>query len=407
MDSKRDGSVTVKDSKSDLDSLFSDLLQQKKPMKSDAGSEDPNTMFAKFLDKEIGEKDLKLAEALKEVGMEEEATGPVAVKAPVLPQAPAPPVAPKPEPPKVESVKAAAPVAPPAAKPPQPPVKPATEAKPMFSTVQKGPAKPASVSKAGRPATGAAAKSAGIPKNYIIIGAAALVLVGVGIYFMVGGSSQPPAAPPAATQAPAPQPQVLPQNEVAVTLSGKAVPVTPNVPAPSASQANEVEKGKAPETPARAANTSAPASTPAAPASSTWSPTESVSGSQNLPMPSQAALRGPDLPMPAAPAPPPSQPASAAPAAASSQDIVLPAQAASRVLPQVPEIARKMNITGIVRVLVKIDAAGKVTQATALSGPAILRPSAETAVRQWKFKPARTNGQNIASEATLSIEYKN
>jgi TonB family protein len=86
---------------------------------------------------------------------------------------------------------------------------------------------------------------------------------------------------------------------------------------------------------------------------------------------------------------------------------LVPAEPISRVTPIVPEIARKMKVTGVVRVIAKINDQGKVTQAAATEGPTILRSSAEGAVRQWKFKPAQLNGVNVASEATFSIEYRN
>jgi TonB family protein len=75
-------------------------------------------------------------------------------------------------------------------------------------------------------------------------------------------------------------------------------------------------------------------------------------------------------------------------------------------MPVIPEIARKMKVTGVVKITAKINEQGKVTQTTATEGPTVLRASAEGAVRQWKFKPAQLNGVNVASEATFSIEYR-
>jgi TonB family protein len=58
----------------------------------------------------------------------------------------------------------------------------------------------------------------------------------------------------------------------------------------------------------------------------------------------------------------------------------------TKVPPTYPAIARQMNIAGVVEVNVTADDNGKVTEALAINGPAMLRASAEAAIRQWKFK---------------------
>jgi TonB family protein len=59
----------------------------------------------------------------------------------------------------------------------------------------------------------------------------------------------------------------------------------------------------------------------------------------------------------------------------------------SRVAPIYPEIAKRMKITGEVKVEATVDADGKVTDAKAVSGSKTLSPAAEEAVRKWKFVP--------------------
>ena len=56
-----------------------------------------------------------------------------------------------------------------------------------------------------------------------------------------------------------------------------------------------------------------------------------------------------------------------------------------RVPPVYPELAKKMKITGEVKVEATVDADGKVTDAKALSGSKALTNAAEDAVRKWKF----------------------
>jgi TonB family protein len=72
--------------------------------------------------------------------------------------------------------------------------------------------------------------------------------------------------------------------------------------------------------------------------------------------------------------------------------MAIPARAAgerevrTRVSPVYPEIAKRMKISGAVKVEVTVDSEGKVTQAKAISGNQMLSPAAEDAVRRWKFE---------------------
>ncbi|HEX7728153.1 MAG TPA: energy transducer TonB [Terracidiphilus sp.] len=59
----------------------------------------------------------------------------------------------------------------------------------------------------------------------------------------------------------------------------------------------------------------------------------------------------------------------------------------TRVAPVYPEIAKRMHISGAVRVSVTIDAEGKVTDAKPVSGNQMLAAAAVDAVRKWRFEP--------------------
>ncbi len=71
--------------------------------------------------------------------------------------------------------------------------------------------------------------------------------------------------------------------------------------------------------------------------------------------------------------------------------IALPAGAAgdravkTKVPPVYPELAKRMKITGIVKVEATVDADGKVTGVKVISGSSALQNAAEDAVRKWKF----------------------
>lgn len=57
----------------------------------------------------------------------------------------------------------------------------------------------------------------------------------------------------------------------------------------------------------------------------------------------------------------------------------------SKVPPVYPELAKRMKITGVVKVEATVDADGKVTGVKTLSGNSALTNAAEDAVRKWKF----------------------
>jgi TonB family protein len=59
----------------------------------------------------------------------------------------------------------------------------------------------------------------------------------------------------------------------------------------------------------------------------------------------------------------------------------------SRVPPVYPEIAKRMRVTGEVRLEVTVDANGTVTDVKTVSGNRMLSIAAEDAVRKWKFEP--------------------
>lgn len=59
----------------------------------------------------------------------------------------------------------------------------------------------------------------------------------------------------------------------------------------------------------------------------------------------------------------------------------------SRVPPIYPEIARRLKVSGEVKLQAVVDAQGKVKDVKTLSGNHMLAIAAEGALRQWKFDP--------------------
>jgi len=67
----------------------------------------------------------------------------------------------------------------------------------------------------------------------------------------------------------------------------------------------------------------------------------------------------------------------------------------ARVAPDYPELARRMQIHGIVRVEVVVRPSGSVKTARVLGGNPVLVDSAVAAVEKWKFEAAQTETTEI------------
>jgi protein TonB len=67
----------------------------------------------------------------------------------------------------------------------------------------------------------------------------------------------------------------------------------------------------------------------------------------------------------------------------------------SRVAPQYPELARKMNVTGVVKLQVLIAQNGEVKSVKPMGGHPLLIDSASRAVKQWRFEPGSDDTEII------------
>ncbi len=79
--------------------------------------------------------------------------------------------------------------------------------------------------------------------------------------------------------------------------------------------------------------------------------------------------------------------------------------AITRVTPIYPSIAKQMNAAGEVQVEITIDETGRVIEAKAISGPSVLRLSAEEAARKWVFKPTLLDGTPVRQKGTLTFVF--
>ena len=70
-------------------------------------------------------------------------------------------------------------------------------------------------------------------------------------------------------------------------------------------------------------------------------------------------------------------------------------RAKSKVQPEYPELARKMNITGTVKVEVVVAPNGKVKEAKVVGGHPLLANAALEAVKKWRFEPAAMESSGV------------
>lgn len=70
-------------------------------------------------------------------------------------------------------------------------------------------------------------------------------------------------------------------------------------------------------------------------------------------------------------------------------------RAKSKVQPSYPELARKMNITGTVKIQVVVLPNGSVKDARIVGGHPVLANAALDAAKKWRFEPASTESSGV------------
>lgn len=84
---------------------------------------------------------------------------------------------------------------------------------------------------------------------------------------------------------------------------------------------------------------------------------------------------------------------------------VLNGKALDLPMPQYPEVARRMRLSGLVQVEVVVDENGKVISARALSGPASLRDVAVQAALRARFSPTKLSGQGVKVSGQINYNF--
>jgi TonB family protein len=72
----------------------------------------------------------------------------------------------------------------------------------------------------------------------------------------------------------------------------------------------------------------------------------------------------------------------------------------AKTVPSIPELARKMHLTGKVKVEIVINPAGSVTSARLVGGNPVFEKNAVDAVKQWKFEAAQKE-----TKAVILLEF--
>jgi TonB family protein len=63
--------------------------------------------------------------------------------------------------------------------------------------------------------------------------------------------------------------------------------------------------------------------------------------------------------------------------------------------PRYPELAKKLNLSGIVKVVAVVTSDGKVRKVEPMGGSPILVQAAQDAISQWKFAPGAESRETV------------
>jgi TonB family protein len=77
-----------------------------------------------------------------------------------------------------------------------------------------------------------------------------------------------------------------------------------------------------------------------------------------------------------------------------------------QVAPQYPDQALKMDVDGPVVLAASIGRDGAVRDLKLVSGYLVLAHAAVDAVKQWRYKPYRRNGENVEIETLITVDFK-
>jgi protein TonB len=208
--------------------------------------------------------------------------------------------------------------------------------------------------------------------------------------------SQPAATP--ATKSPAAVNNV-PSNTAAANTQPQPVSKPQEPPSNNAAAAQPKPSNANAAKPAPARNAAAPLAVASLDKAAVSAPGVAMTPSANVPVGEGPAVKAEGE----APAAPPVRTGPLKPVSAG----VLNGRATSLPAPTYPEMARRAGAAGVVQVEVVIDINGKVISAKAVSGPALLRQSAEMAAKLARFSPTLLSGQPMRVSGVINYNFTN
>ena len=122
---------------------------------------------------------------------------------------------------------------------------------------------------------------------------------------------------------------------------------------------------------------------------------DALAGSSNAP----AAF--PEATTSAISVPAPTEPHASVP----SNSVVVPPRLISSAVAVYPEAAKAIHAEGVVTVEATINETGKVSDARAISGPAVLRQAATDALRRWKYQPGTVDGKPMTAKILVGVRF--
>ena len=274
--------------------------------------------------------------------------------------------------------------------------------------------------------------SAGRKKVLLVL--AAVLVVAAALYagwsYFQGRASQPVSAPARIVPAPVATPQ-LAKPASSATSPSAAAPTTSTTLSTSNSQpvaqssANAASPSSASDTAdndSAAGNTTdsaKPAGTAASKTSGSAKSTAplvvkagSAAVAHAKPAVADTAAPGvPEIAMPGASAPPPNLLAGANNGPAPVLQTMNISQGVSqgllikKIQPQYPRNALSMHVEGAVQLMATVSATGNITAVKVLTGDALLTKAAIDAVKQWKYKPYRLNGEPVEIQTQITVNF--
>jgi protein TonB len=77
-----------------------------------------------------------------------------------------------------------------------------------------------------------------------------------------------------------------------------------------------------------------------------------------------------------------------------------------KVEPAYPRVAQLASVSGVVKLHAIIAKDGSIQSLSVISGHPLLAPAAVEAVRQWRYRPYRLNGEVVEVETFITVNFK-